>query len=68
MAGDVPLHVHFDFEGDLPDFSGVRSLGGGAGNPSLASVPNMDACMANAKGEEIMVWLTCKTLGRSQHG
>ena len=49
MAGDVPSHVHFDFEGDLPDFSGARSLGGGVGNPILADMPNRDACIFDAK-------------------
>ena len=43
--------MHFDFEGDLPDFSGARSLSGGVGSPSLAGMPNKDACMANAKGD-----------------
>ena len=47
MAGDVPSHVHFDFEGDLPDFSGARSSGGDVGSPRLAGMPNRDACMAN---------------------
>ena len=51
MAGDVPSHVHFDFEGDLPDFSGASSLGGVVGNPSLAGMPNRDACMADAEGD-----------------
>ena len=50
MAKDVPSHVHFDFEGDLPGLSGVCSLSGGVGNPSLAGVPNMDARIADAKG------------------
>ena len=50
MAGDVPSHVHFDFEGDLPDFNGARSLSGGVGNLSLAGMPNRDARMADAKG------------------
>ena len=51
MAGDVPSHVHFDFEDNLPDFSGARSLGGDVGNPSLVGMSNRDACMANAKGD-----------------
>ena len=51
MAGDVRSQGHFDFKGDLPDFSGARSLGGGVGNPSLIGMPNRDARMANAEGD-----------------
>ena len=51
MAGDVPSHVQFDFKGDLPNFSGARSLGGDVGNLSLAGMPNRDARMADAEGD-----------------
>ena len=51
MVGDVPLHVHFDFKGNLLDFSGARSSGGDVGNPNLVGMPNRDARMANAKGD-----------------
>ena len=50
MTGDIPSHVHFDFEGDLPDFGGARSSGGDVDNLSLAGMPNRDACMADAEG------------------
>ena len=54
MASDVPSHVHFDFESDIPDLSGAHSSGGGVGDPGLASVPNPDAPMAVAEGDDLL--------------
>ena len=52
MASDVPSDVHFDFESEIPKSSGIHFLSGGVGDLRAANVPNLDACMANAKGND----------------
>ena len=50
MASDVPSHVRFDFEDEMPDVNGTQPSGGSVGNPQPAVVPNPDANMADVEG------------------
>ena len=52
MALDVPSNVHFDFESKIPKSSGIRFSSGGVGGLGAANIPNPDACMADAKGDD----------------
>ena len=52
MASNIPSNVHFDFERKIPKSSGRRFLSGGVGDLGAANVPNRDACMAHAKGND----------------
>ena len=52
MALNIPSNVHFDFESEIPESSGIRFLGGGVGDLRAANVPNPDTRMANAKGDD----------------
>ena len=52
MALNIPSNVHFDFESEIPKSSGIRFLGGGVGDLGAANVPNLDARMADAEGDD----------------
>ena len=52
MALDVPSNVHFDFESEIPESSGRHFSGGSVGDSGSANVPNPNARMANAEGND----------------
>lgn len=47
MASDVPSHVQFDFEGDMPDVSEAHPSGGGVGDSRRAAALDPDAHMTD---------------------
>ena len=49
---NVPSNVHFDFESEIPESNGIHFLGGGVGDSRADNVPNPDACMADAEGND----------------
>ena len=52
MASNVPSNMHFDFESEIPESSEIHFSGGGVGDLGAANVPNPNACMADAEGDD----------------
>ena len=50
MASIISSNVHFDFESEIPESSGICFSGGGVGDSGAANVPNPDTCMADTEG------------------
>ena len=48
MASDVPSHLRFDFESEMPDVNSTPSSGGGGGASRPAVEPEQDTHIADA--------------------